>query len=78
MKEKKEEVIKPPHNNIEIAARILQSVCLGLFALGIASGFGDYNTVMNLPFSKFSIITFIFGLFGTIITEIIARKSKKW
>jgi len=73
----KPEVIKL-HNNIEIIARCLQAICLGLFALGVASGLGDYGKVISLPFSQFSITTFVFGLIGTVITEVIARQAKRW
>lgn len=66
------------YGTVEITARLFQSICLGLLALGIASGLGDYGKAINLPFSQFSITTTTFGLMGTIITEVIARLSKRW
>jgi len=71
MKEKK-------HGTVEITARVLQSVCLGILALGVASGLGDYGKAISLPFSQLSITTSVFGLMGTVITEVIARMSRKW
>ena len=76
--EKEKQVEEKKHNNVEITARILQSICLGLLALGISSGLGDLGKVMHSPFSQFSITSTVFGLIGTIMTEIIARMSRKW
>jgi hypothetical protein len=66
------------HNNYEISFRVIQSVFVGIFALGLSSGIGDYCQYLKLPFSTFSITSFVFGIIGIIATEIISRVAKKW
>ena len=50
----------------------------GITALGISSGLGDYAKFMQSPLSAFSITSFVFGVIGTITTEVMSRISKKW
>jgi hypothetical protein len=76
-KETKVEV-KKEHNNYEITFRVIQAVFLGITALGISSGLGDYAKFVQSPYSAFSITSFVFGLIGTATTEVMARISKKW
>lgn len=61
-----------------VTFRIIQAFSLGLFAFGLSMAFGDYTESVDSPLSSFSTTTTIFGLFGSIITEILARKSENW
>jgi uncharacterized protein YacL len=64
--------------NTQITFRIFQAIFFGILALGISSIFGDFNSYMKSPISAFSITTTIFGLIGSIMTGILANKSKDW
>ena len=66
------------NNKYNIICRVFQAICCGIFALGISMIAGDYTTFIKSPISTLSITTTIFGFFGIIITEIMARQSKKW
>ena len=61
-----------------VSIRIIQAIALGIFALGLSLMSGDYSSYVKSPFSSISMTTTIFGLFGIIITEIMARQAKRW
>jgi hypothetical protein len=71
--EKKEE-----HNEFEIGMRVIQSICFGVFALGLSMMIGQYVKYIGLPFSVFAISSTVFGLIGALITEIMSRQARKW
>jgi hypothetical protein len=64
--------------NAVITFRVFQSICYGIFALGISMMFGDGSAYINLPFSTLSIMTTIFGLIGAIITGSFAKQAENW
>lgn len=63
---------------IVITFRIFQAICFGLTALGLSSVIGDISSYAKSPVSNFSIVTTIFGLIGSLITEKLARDAEKW
>lgn len=70
---------KPVSNkSIVVTFRILQSICFGVFALGLAMGLGDYGKAVSWPFSNISITTTVFGLIGALITGNQAKACEKW
>ena len=78
MAEKKEIIKEKEHNVYEISFRVAQAIFIGIFALGLSSGLGDYATFVKSPLSSFSITSSVFGLMGMVATEAMARISKKW
>ena len=69
---------KEQSRNIKVTFRIFQAIFFGMMALGISLMFGDVSSYMESPISSFSITTTVFGLAGSIITGILANKSKNW
>lgn len=69
---------KYDNTNIIVIFRILQAICFGVFALGLSMGIGDLAKYYNWPFSSISITTTIFGMIGSFITGLLAKKADKW
>jgi len=78
MKNKETEVTERKNKNVAITFRLLQAFFLGIFALGISNGVGDYFGYINSPIGSFSITTTIFGGMGSFITGLLAKQSEKW
>ena len=51
---------------------------MGMFALGLSNGFGDYFNYIKLPIGSFAVTTTIFGLIGMIMTGFLAKQSESW
>jgi hypothetical protein len=66
------------NKNIVVTFRVLQALCMGVFALGLSMGLGDLAKYYALPFSSISITTTVFGFIGSMITGIFANKAAKW
>jgi hypothetical protein len=66
------------NKNLYVTFRIFQAIFLGIFALGISSGIGDFFKFVELPIGTFSVTTTIFGLIGAIMTGSLAKQSEKW
>ena len=65
-------------NKITVIFRIIQAICLGVFSLGLSLVLSDYTSFIEVPISSIAITTTTFGLIGAVITEILARQSKRW
>lgn len=74
----KEENDKLEKKKFQVTFRIFQAIFFGILALGISSTFGDVGSYVQSPISTFSITTTIFGIIGSIITGMLANKSKNW
>ncbi len=61
-----------------VVFRVFQALCLSVFAMGLSMMAGDYAGAINLPFSSLSLGTTIFGLLGSVITEVFAKQAKTW
>ncbi len=64
--------------NLKVTFRVFQAIFLGIFALGISLIVGDLTTAFEIPISKFSLSTTIFGGFGAIITGILSNQCQEW
>lgn len=71
------EITERKNKNIYITFRIFQAIFLGVFALGISTGLGDYFK-FGFPIGTFAVTTSIFGLIGSILTGYLAKQSEKW
>ena len=69
---------KEQQKNIRVTFRVFQAIFFGMMAIGISLMFGDVSSYVKSPISSFSITTTIFGLAGSIITGVLANKSKNW
>jgi len=69
---------RPKLNNSVVTIRIFQAIFMSVFAFGIASMGGDYAAFVQSPVSILSVTASIFGLLGTIMTEVYARMAAKW
>ena len=74
----KEEIKERKNKNLYITFRIIQAVFMGMFALGLSNGFGDYFNYIKLPIGSFAVTTTIFGLIGMIMTGFLAKQSESW
>lgn len=72
------ENLERKNKSIYVTFRIFQAIFLGVFALGISSGLGDYFKFVGFPIGTFAIITSIFGLMGSVLTGYLAKQSEKW
>ena len=65
-------------NTSQKTFKTFQALSLGIFALGVSSAIGDISGYYNFPLSAFSIGCTVFGLIGTVITEIMYRQAANW
>lgn len=69
---------KENNKKLIVTFRVFQAIFFGIFALGLSSVAGDLSSFAKSPISTFSITTTIFGLIGSMMTGILANKSKNW
>lgn len=72
------EISERKNKSVYVTFRIFQAIFLGIFALGLSSGFGEYFQFIGFPIGAFSVATTIFGLIGAIMTGYLAKQSEKW
>ncbi|MFA6089600.1 MAG: hypothetical protein WC755_07080 [Candidatus Woesearchaeota archaeon] len=73
-----EKVHERKNKSLIVTFRVLQSLCFGVFALGLSFMAGDYTAFIKTPFSTMAITTTIFGLMGSVITGIMAKQCENW
>jgi hypothetical protein len=66
------------NKSIYTTFRILQAIFLGIFALGLSNGIGEYLGFLQIPIGTFSVTTTLFGMIGSIMTGVLAKQSETW
>jgi len=59
---------------IILYAKVFQGFFLALFFLGVSIAVGDVASVMELPFSPFSMASMTYGILGMLGCEYITRR----